>query len=738
MLKIAREDLARSGITPEEAEEAGIYAVKDCRAECGPAFKPLPAIVIPYLDPQGDFIQYQDDRGKPREFFRVRYLGDSGVKGWAGKSQRYAQPPRSGVHPYFPQLNDLDWSEVLADASQPLIITEGEKKALRACLSGFNCIGLGGVYNFLRQEELLPLLDQAPYESRLVYVCYDSDSADNKDIQAAEGRLAGELVKRGARVRIVRLPELELDNGDTAKQGLDDFLEREGDAAFQEVLKDARWRGKLGKVEQAVLRMNQDVAWIASTSSLYDLRYNQHLAKDAFVTGSDFAAESVEVAAPRSQDGKKKIYIAGQFLKSPLARRYRDVVCDPSTTEREVWRESPVRGWAYNTFEGLRSEPGDVSDFLMLTDYLFSDFNEPDFGLKFFAYKAQNLAEKIPIGFLLVSPKTGAGKSLWGKVLSKAFAPYTHEADGARLVSQYNEWLENKLLVVWDEAEPNAVKHGADTLKKYISEREFPCEQKFIPTRQAMNLATFILTSNKLETATFDADDRRMCVVTPPNPVFRPIADPDCYSRLYEICNSPARGGEYGAHVLHYLQNYDLEGWKPPRRPPADELKRIALKDSLSTAEQVASAIVHGEYKRDPVLDWCDMAMAWARENMDSPVQAFRVQAREVLDTLPHLRVRPWYTPEELLNLLPHLQEDVKIRRAEVNPAAKLSALWRQQGVDFVKLINKRRPLYRGQETTFLHITNDPQWHVGLTQAMFDEVMQSSPRYGDLKSGDLS
>lgn len=734
MLELAREDLARSGISPEEAEEAGLYAVEDCRAELGPAFLPVPAIVIPYPDPSGDLIQYKDARGELRDFFRVRYLAlPHKATGWKGKVKRYAQPPRSGVHPYFPHLDDLDWREVLADPTQPIIITEGEKKALRACLSGHNCIGLGGVYNFLRQQELVPMLDAATWESRLLYVCYDSDSASNTDIQAAEARLAGELVKRGAKVRVVRLPSTEGEHGDEVKQGIDDFLEAEGDRAFHEVLRTARMTGKLGALEQAILSMNERVAWIDSTGALIDLDTHKHILTKDFEKGTKLASEYVTVPAPRAQDGVKKLYVAPNFLKSPLARRYADVVCDPTTLDREIWREKPAKGWAYNTFEGFPSEPGDVSDFVTLSRYVFKNMEDPDFGIKFFAYKAQNPGEKVPLGFALVAPHGGSGKSLWSKIVAQAFQPHATTCDGAQLGSRYNGWLEGKMIVLYDEAKPEAVAAAKDNLKRYVSEKTFPCEEKFINKRDADQHATFILTSNHIGVALYDREDRRMVVVEPPHKKFDPIPDPGVYKRLYSRLEGSAEDAYLlGANLMHFFQNYDLKGWEPPADAPASALKEQALEDSLSYAEHVAHGILQGLYVDDPVIDWCKAATAWAHENLDSRDPRNRDHAQIVLDTLPHLRVRPWYTPEELLALLPHLQNDAKVRRSESSPHGALSNVLRSAGLPTVQLSSSRRPIWQGRETTFYYVTMDPEWHKPMTQNQFDTFMRNTPRLRDV------
>jgi hypothetical protein len=108
----------------------------------------------------------------------------------------------------------------------PLLITEGEKKALKATQEGFACVALAGVWCFRQKDaasglsQPLPEFDRILWSKRSVFIVFDSDLADKPAVQQAERALAEELEGRGAVVRIVRLP----DGPEGQKVGLDDFL----------------------------------------------------------------------------------------------------------------------------------------------------------------------------------------------------------------------------------------------------------------------------------------------------------------------------------------------------------------------------------------------------------------------------------------------------------------------------------------------------------------------------------
>jgi putative DNA primase/helicase len=134
-----------------------------------------------------------------------------------------------------------------------LLITEGEKKAAKADQEGLPCIGLVGVYGWQKKRkqgprgkaegarELIDGLAPVRWGGRQVYVCFDSDAAENKNVQRAEWYLAQALQAKGAIVRVVRLPPGPPDaDGKPTKVGLDDFLVAHGLEAFRALLAQAQ------------------------------------------------------------------------------------------------------------------------------------------------------------------------------------------------------------------------------------------------------------------------------------------------------------------------------------------------------------------------------------------------------------------------------------------------------------------------------------------------------------------
>lgn len=230
--KLAVADLARSGLTLDQALREGMFPTDNASA-VNPDFAVAPAIIIPYYDRNRRPLTYSRD-GASRLFCRARYLVPPGFP--VPRGRRYDQPGESGTPPYFPHT--FDWSRIDKDIGA-CVVVEGEKKAVALCRNGIPTVGIGGVWNFSDgNAPLHPALADIATQSQAIYILFDSDAAHKTDIQGAEWRLAGQLALLGARVHVVRIPPSnELDNNSTPKKvGADDFLVKHGPDALLDLI----------------------------------------------------------------------------------------------------------------------------------------------------------------------------------------------------------------------------------------------------------------------------------------------------------------------------------------------------------------------------------------------------------------------------------------------------------------------------------------------------------------------
>lgn len=190
------EDLRKSGLTDETIIEAGIESVApgDINRELG-------------YSPSGLMSTYRIPYPQTDGFCRYRAFYDGNTL--EGKP-KYLQVKGTGNRLYIPKKARV----ILNEFSIPLYFTEGEKKTAKACQEGLPCIGLSGLWNWSNgNKALISDFDKVTLSNRKVYVVPDSDWLEpnkhgyKKNLEQAVKEFSYRLIKRGARVFIVKLPQ---------------------------------------------------------------------------------------------------------------------------------------------------------------------------------------------------------------------------------------------------------------------------------------------------------------------------------------------------------------------------------------------------------------------------------------------------------------------------------------------------------------------------------------------------
>lgn len=696
-----------------------MFDVADASTIYKPDFSPEPALVIPYYDIGGTLITF----GEGKAFCRVRYTErEPARQGFVKRKQlRYTQPTKSGIHAYFAPT--LDWRKLAADTAEPIIITEGEKKALAGIKAGFPVIGLGGVFNFADTSgALLPELDDFQWDHRDVYICFDSDAALNPNILAAEARLVDELQrKRGARCYLVRLPQ----DGD-AKVGLDDYLQTHGPQGLISLLQTAP---SLGALDAKVVALNKSVAWIERENLIYDLESRMFLPKDSFVNGSRFSTLKHITVGGKQRSQPKSISVAATWLTHPHAQRFSEVLFRPGEGATVMGERGRP---ALNLWTGWDSEPGDVTPFLKLTEFLFQNMREDqrDLPLKLMAYKAQHPEEKVPLAIVLIGPQ-GCGKTLWSECLREAFSPYGIDVTPSSLAGEFQGWLEQSLLAVINEAKGEDLTSASEQLKALISDLKRPMNEKYRPVRQINTYTMYVITSNRRAVGAFSADDRRMIVVDCP-PKMTSLEGQALYDTLGQRNGTWFHGGG-PKHLLHYLLNLDLKGWRPPSAAPMSAEKYMAYIESLTPVQRLAEDMQTAD--QHTVLLWLDTAMAWAQTMEVSGNPNLVSVAQATRQNVQNYQVRPFYSPEELALMFPSvIQNLLGSRMNKSTPAGAISRELRDAGIPYLTSADDPRGFhYKGRIQQFLIVSDPTEWKAPLRQNEFDRLMGQFPTYGQLR-----
>jgi len=153
------------------------------------------------------------------------------------QERKYLGPPNSGNRLYVPPGVSL---EQLADLGTPIVLVEGEKKALAGWrlayyeteIPRFIPVAIAGVWNWMgrvgktggpdgeRLDVTGPIADLSRilWNGRKVFIVFDSNVHTNDSVQRARKGICRQLTTRGAKVELVNLP------GNCGVNGIDDLL----------------------------------------------------------------------------------------------------------------------------------------------------------------------------------------------------------------------------------------------------------------------------------------------------------------------------------------------------------------------------------------------------------------------------------------------------------------------------------------------------------------------------------
>lgn len=236
-------NLAASGLTDDTIKLAKLYTehhhqrIAELMQRRSWPRGQFSALVIPFFLPE------RPDDAQPFAY-RVRpAVPRVERRGGNGKERvvKYDQASSAGLLVYFPPRTRTRGA--YRDALEPLLWTEGEKKALLLDQLGFATVGLTGVWNWIdsahsdttREHRLHPhLMQHVVVSGREHVIVYDGDARKNDQVMKAAQRLAGVLIAAGAtRVRFVCPPD------DPGAKGIDDYHVKHGEAATRALLDTA-------------------------------------------------------------------------------------------------------------------------------------------------------------------------------------------------------------------------------------------------------------------------------------------------------------------------------------------------------------------------------------------------------------------------------------------------------------------------------------------------------------------
>lgn len=552
--KAMLEDLKRSGLSTADATRLKLKPLTAVQTN-KLVNKKLISYELPYFDIKGKKISYS----------RVRFLESETKFGKEIKTIRYSQPKDSGVHLYIPPL--LKWVDIAQDVNSPIIFTEGEKKAAKACREGIPCIGLGGVWSFKSNKKGKMLIDDFKlfkWETREVSLIFDSDLATNPKVMQALVAFSKELTRLGAHVYIAYLPEAS--NGD--KVGLDDYLlthsvEDLEELEFQEYDKS-----------KGLWELNTEIALIENISAYRVFKNNTMQTRNAIVD-SLYADRTIEET---TEKGVKRIPLAVEWIKWPLRRTHSKLEYAPG--QEEVLENNELNVW-----EGWGCEPedGTVKPFYTILEHIIPDEEFREWFLQWLAYPIQNPGTKLFTSVLIHGRNHGTGKSFIGYMIGQVYGVNFQMVDQDDIHSSFNEWAINKQFILGEEITGSDRRREADKIKNMISRESFSINPKGIRQYTMRDCINYYFTSNHADAFFLEDKDRR-------HGIYETKATP-LPEKAYSVIDRWYKNGGTSHLFYHLLNDIDCSKFNP--RAPALETssKRDMIELSRSDLDSFVYAL---------------------------------------------------------------------------------------------------------------------------------------------------
>jgi hypothetical protein len=191
-----RADLEASGLTAETIRTHFIRSVPPAMLRGLLGFdvaEVRSALLFPFRSPAGGFMDH------------VRIKVFPSLRDAAGHATKYLGPKGGPPRLYFcaPSL------PIVLESDAPVWVVEGCKKALAVAQLGLAAVGFEGIegWHMRGSRELLDDFAAIPLRGRTVELLPDGDWQTNPDVERGVVRFATALRLRGARPRLVVLPD---------------------------------------------------------------------------------------------------------------------------------------------------------------------------------------------------------------------------------------------------------------------------------------------------------------------------------------------------------------------------------------------------------------------------------------------------------------------------------------------------------------------------------------------------
>lgn len=496
--------LSDRGISREDIDQLGLWIVparqliSKARGSGANLSDTRLAIVFPHTDINGNPIDWWSAR-----------LVDCGLasvsRGFAGFiEQKWGKmfcPPNEPPRAYL--VPTLDWTKL--QRGDRVYIHESCIKAINSAALGFWSIGLNGVRGWSSRKHNIALVEELrslPWKALELkpVIVFDSNAADNWDVQHAIASLAAKLLDITGRHAVhILLPP----SPDGTHWGFDDFRVRFGDDDARRFLESAESAlpVEVSDIERLRLRLNSEVCVVRSLGRIAEQETGTLMTRGTFceVSYAHYVAEIED----------RQVNVPKLWLQDDRRTEVSDIKYVPG---------GPAITPAYlNLWRGMGVEPeeGDISPWLELLNAQIKEEWLREWFINWLAYPLQNLGAKLNSFVHLYGPP-GTGKNA---VISPILRMYGRNGviiGKDQIASSFNSIYAMRQFINLDEIHGGGEKGAlaiTNRIKMLVTSPTLTVNRKGEPEFEVDNHANLVTTANYSDSVRLDDGDRRACVI---------------------------------------------------------------------------------------------------------------------------------------------------------------------------------------------------------------------------------
>lgn len=564
--------LEKRGVSRADVDELGLWIVparelitRARGVEANSADTRL-AIVFPHVGVNG----------QPIDWWSAR-LVDCGLapvaRGFAGfVEQKWGKmfcPPNEPPHAYL--VPTLDWTRL--QRGDRVYIHESCIKAINGASLGYWSVGLNGVRGWSSKKHGVALVDELralPWKALELQpvIVFDSNAADNWDVQHAIASLAAKLLEVTGRHAV----HILLPPGPNGQHwGFDDFRVAVGDDAARQFLDSAGAAGpiEVSDFERLRLKLNsevcvvrslgriaeQDTGTLMTRGTFCDVNFAHYVVISADDEGRQINVPKVWLTDERRTEVEKLEYVPGG-----------ESICPDYLN---LWRGM-----------GLEPEVGDVSPWLELLQRQIPDEALRRWVIQWFAYPLQHLGAKLNTYVHLYGPP-GTGKGAVTYPLLPIYGRNGTIIGKDQISSAFNSVYASRQFVLLDEIHGGA-EVGAlavsNRIKLLATSPTLTVNKKGEPEYEVRNHVNFVTNSNYSDSIKLDEGDRRACVIQ------FGTRDTMIPKEWFKDVYFPWADGGGSAHLYAHLLGVDTTGFDPKGWAPMTVWKEMvtdATRDAM-------------------------------------------------------------------------------------------------------------------------------------------------------------